>query len=49
MNVLPLILTISLCLFFSVTVFILRDRLQQMGRSPVRREAGNDLPFDGAA
>ena len=49
MDLLPLLLTASACLLFSLGVFFLRDRLQQTGRSPVRQETGNDLPFDPAA
>jgi len=46
MNLLPLLLTASLCLLFSLAVYFLRERLQQPRRSPVAPAAGNDLPFD---
>jgi len=49
MNLLPLLLTASACLLFSLAVFFLRDRLQQSGRRPIRSTTGNDLPFDPAA
>ncbi|MCX6944706.1 MAG: hypothetical protein WCL24_05490 [Verrucomicrobiota bacterium] len=49
MNLLPLLLTASVCLLFSLAVYFLRERLQQSGRSPVSPAAVNDLPFDRAA
>jgi hypothetical protein len=49
MNFLPLLLTASLCLLFSLAVYFLRERLQQPRRSPVSPAAGNDLPFDRQA
>ena len=49
MNLLPLILTASVCLLFSLAVYFLRERLQQSGRNPVSRGAVNELPFDRAA
>ena len=49
MNLLPLILTASVCLLFSLAVYFLRERLQQSGRNPASRGAVNELPFDRAA
>ncbi len=49
MDFLPLLLTASLCLLFSLAVYLLRARLQQPRRSPVSPVAGNDLPFDRPA
>ena len=46
MTLLPLLLTASLCLLFSLVVYFLRERMQRPERSPVNREPGNDLPFD---
>jgi hypothetical protein len=46
MNLLPLILTASLCLLFSLAVYFLRERRQQSSRSPVSPATGNELPFD---
>jgi hypothetical protein len=46
MNLLPLLLTASLCLLFSLAVYFLRERLQRPERSPVTPATGNDLPFD---
>ena len=49
MTFLPLLLTASLCLLFSLAVYFLRGCLQQPRRSPVAPAAGNDLPFDRPA
>ncbi len=49
MNVLPLLVTAGGCLLYSVTVFVLRDRLHQPGRNTGNPTTGNDLPFDRAA
>ena len=49
MNLLPLLLTASLCLLFSLAVYFLRERLQRPERSPVTPATGNDLPFDRTA
>lgn len=46
MNLLPLLLTASLCLLFSLAVYFLREHLQRPERSPVNKATGNDLPFD---